>query len=118
MSSIAQILCVFCLSLSAPPYPQLSGEAGGIRYTHQALGRNTHLLRLSIDYFPFHSDRAALQYMHGFASSFAANTCPGDFFFETRRSALPRISPLMAENFVFRCRPILPMRTTSARRDQ
>jgi len=104
MSSIAQILCVFCMSLSGPPYPQMSGEAGGIRYIHQVLGPNTHLLRLSTGYFPFHSDQAALQYMYGFASSFAANTCPRDFFFDSRRSALPPVRPLLAENFVFRCR--------------
>ena len=104
MSPIAQILCIFCISLSGAPYPQLSRDAGGIRYTHEVLGRNTHLLRLSTDYFPFHSDRAVLQYMHAFASSFAASTCPRDFAFQYRRSALPPASPLMAENFVFRCR--------------
>ncbi|MFL4970953.1 MAG: hypothetical protein ACJ8FK_20350 [Xanthobacteraceae bacterium] len=104
MSSIAQILCIFCISLSGAPYPQLSHGAGGIRYTHEVLGRGTHLLRLSTDYFPFHSDRAALQHMHAFAASFAANTCPGRFLVQYRRSALPPASPLMAENFVFRCR--------------
>ena len=58
MSSIAQLLCVFCISLSGPPYPQLSRDAAGLRYTHEVLGRNTHLLRLSLDYFPFHSDHS------------------------------------------------------------
>jgi hypothetical protein len=104
MSSLAQLLCVFCISLSGPPYPQLSRDAAGIRYTHELLGRNTHLLRLSLDYYPFHSDPIAWQSMHAFASRFAANTCPRDFAFYRRPSALPPASPLMAENFVFRCR--------------
>ena len=104
MSSIAQLVCLFAICLSGPPYPQLSRDAAGIRYTHEVLGRNTHLLRLSVDYFPFHSDRIALQSMHAFASRFAASTCPGDFAFNYRRSAFAPASPLMAENFVFRCR--------------
>jgi hypothetical protein len=104
MSSIAQLLCIFCISLSGPPYPQLSREAAGIRYTHEILGRNTHLLRLSLDYHPFHSDRIAWQSIHAFASQFAANTCPRDFAVQYRRSAFAPASPLMAENFVFRCR--------------
>jgi hypothetical protein len=104
MSSIAPIFCVFCISLSGPPHPQLSREAPGIRYTHEMIGRGTHLLRLSTEHFLFDSDRAAQQHMSDFASYFAANTCPGRFSFESRRGALPPVRPILAQNFVFRCR--------------
>src|SRR6266436_4119615 len=104
MSSLAQFLCVFCISLSDPPHPQLSHQWAGIRYTHEILGRNVHLLRLSTEYLPFDSNSSAEQRMSEFASYFASTTCPRRFVFENHRSPLPPVRPTLAKNFVFHCR--------------
>lgn len=104
MSSIAQILCVFCISLTGPPYPQLSREVWDIRYTHEVLSHRTHVLRLSTDYWLFDKERSADKRMSAFATTFASKTCPRRFAFEHRRTALPPARPGLAKTFIFRCR--------------
>ena len=104
MFPIAQVVCLVCISLVGSPYPDLSSKARSVRFTYELLGRNTHLLRLSTEYFFFDTDYSTERRMAAFAADFATRTCPRDFVFEERRSALPPVSPVLAKNFVFHCR--------------
>ena len=65
MSSLAQLVCLFCLSVPSLPYPQVSREAGDVRYTYEVLGRGKYLLRLSTDsafLFPTTTCRSSLRF--------------------------------------------------------
>jgi hypothetical protein len=104
MSPIAQILCM-CLSVAGAPYPQVSNQAGDIRYTHESLSHQRHLLRLSTTDFILDSTQSRMDRLQAFAERFAAQTCPRGF---TRAGgdnpAWPRIHTRYARQFVFRCR--------------
>ena len=104
MSPIAQILCL-CLSVAGAPYPQVSKQVGDIRYTHESLTHQRHLLRLSTTDFILDSTPFRLQRLHAFAESFAAQTCPKGFTLtDGDRPSWPRIHTRYARQFVFRCR--------------
>src|SRR5947208_29523 len=104
MSSLAPWLCLFCLTVPGPPYPQIPTLAGGIRYTHELLNRNTHLLRLSAEYLPFDSEDSGLRRMSAFAQDFASKTCPGRYELDQRRTPPVAVRHPLGQNFVFRCR--------------
>jgi hypothetical protein len=98
MSPIAQLLC-FCTSIAFAPLPQVSQEAWDIRYTHEALGRGRHLLRLSTTDFILDSDPGRRNRLSAFAHDFATRTCPGRFVFLSEDHLTT-----YAGQFVFQCR--------------
>jgi hypothetical protein len=104
MSPIAQILCL-CASVAGGPYPQVSSQAGEIRYTHESLSHQRHLLRLSTTDFILDSTEARMRRLHAFAENFAAQTCPKGFrLADGDRPSWPKIHTRYAQQFVFRCR--------------
>ncbi len=105
MSSLAPLVCLFCLSAPSLPYPQVSREAGGIRYTYEALSHGKYLLRLSTESSFLFPDHDRTNHLYGFADAFARHTCPGDYRFIERPSLMPPIHPVLSRNFVFRCLP-------------
>jgi len=105
MSSLAPLLCLFCLSVPSLPYPQVSREAGDIRYTYEILSHGKYLLRLSTESWFFVPDKDRTHHLYAFADAFARRTCPGDYRFIERPRLLPPIHPVLSHNFVFRCLP-------------
>jgi hypothetical protein len=105
MSSLAQLMCLFCLSVPSLPYPQVSKETGDIRYTYEMLGRDKVLLRLSTESWFFLAERDQTDRLYAFADAFARSTCPADYRFVERRRLMPPIHPVLSQNFVFRCLP-------------
>ena len=104
MSPIAQILCL-CASVAGAPYPQVSNQAGDIRYTHESLSHQRHLLRLSTTDFILDSTQSRMHRLHAFAEDFAARTCPNGFrLADGDRPSWPKIHTRYAQQFVFRCR--------------
>jgi hypothetical protein len=105
MSSLAQLVCLFCLSVPSLPYPQVSREAGDIRYTYEMLGRDKVLLRLSTESSFLFAERDRVDRLYAFADAFARNACPADYRFLEQRRVMPPIHPALSRNFVFRCLP-------------
>jgi hypothetical protein len=105
MSSLAQLVCLFCLSVPSLPYPQVSREAGDVRYTYEVLGRGKYLLRLSTESAFLFPDHDRVDHLSVFADAFARHTCPGDYRFIERPRLMPPIHPVLSRNFVFRCLP-------------
>src|SRR5262245_48034258 len=110
MLSLAQLVCLFCLSVPSLPYPQVSREAGDIRYTYEILSRGKYLLRLSTESSFLFPDRDRINHLYAFADAFARHTCPGDYRFIERPGLMPPIRPMLSHNFVFRCLPPDPRR--------
>ena len=104
MGALAQALC-FCALLVNDPSPQMAQSVGDIWYTHESLGHGRHLLRLSttdliIDWNHFRKNR-----LYAFAEQFADQTCQGRYKLAVaERSSWPKIRPIYARQFVFRCR--------------
>lgn len=99
MSSLANLLCVFCISTSAPPNAPLARKAGDIWYREEMLSGGQHLLRLSTTDLILDSDAWRKQRLESFAESYAANACRGRY---TMLRGL-RITTYAAQA-VFRCR--------------
>jgi hypothetical protein len=89
MSPLAQLLCVFCLSTPAVPYPQVSREAADIRYTHEVLGQGKHLLRLSTNSWFLFANHDRIDHLYAFADALARQVCPGDYRFIERPGLMP-----------------------------
>jgi hypothetical protein len=104
MFPLAQILCL-CLSVAGAPSPQVSRPAGGIWYTHEILNRDDHLLRISTTTSILDSNENRQSRMAAFAEQFARETCANRFrLADSDRPRWPRIRPVYAKQFVFRCR--------------
>jgi hypothetical protein len=105
VETIAQALCLFCTTLGSPPSPELARSAGDIWYTHETLGRSTHLIRLSTTDRILDGDSARDLRLLTFARNFAGQAC-GDRFelSAAERSSWPQAGPVYAKQYVFRCR--------------
>jgi hypothetical protein len=105
MDALLQALC-FCVSVAGAvdPYPQTAGQAGDIWFTHERLGRGKHLLRLSARDLILDSDYHRVGRMEVFAQKFADQTCQGRYkLADAERASSPKIRPIYAKQFVFRC---------------
>jgi len=79
MSSLANLLCLFCISTSAPPNAPLAREAGDIWYREEMLSGGQHLLRLSTSDRILDSDSWRRQRLEAFAENYAASACGGRY---------------------------------------
>lgn|SRR5215813_5205874 len=105
MDALLQALC-FCASVAGAvePYPQVSRQAGDIWFTHERLGHGKHLLRLSARDLILDSDYYRVGRMEAFAQQFAQQTCHGRYkVADAERASWPKIRPIYAKQFVFRC---------------
>jgi hypothetical protein len=104
--TLVQALCFFCVTLSSPPYPQLSQRAeGDIWYTYERPSGGTHLLRLSTTDYLIDSDGPRVERLDAFAYRFADQTCRGRFTLApAMRKSWPVVRPVYARQYVFRCR--------------
>jgi hypothetical protein len=103
VSNLWEVLCVVCISVGSPPYPQMSRSAGDIRYTHERLTDGQHLLRLSTTDLILDSQDWRERRMFSFASDFADRACRGAFTFgEAVRESWP-VRPMYSRQHLFRC---------------
>src|SRR6266700_3454632 len=103
MNALLQALC-FCVTVASEPYPQVAQQAGDIWFTHERLGHGKHLLRLSARDLILDSDHYRVGRMEAFAQQFAGQTCQGRYkLADGERSSSPKIRPIYAKQFVFRC---------------
>jgi hypothetical protein len=103
MNALLQALC-FCVPFAGEPYPQLAQQAGDLWFTHELLGHGRHLLRLSASDRILDSDYARIGRMEAFAQQFADQTCQGRYkLADGERASWPKIRPVYAKQFVFRC---------------
>lgn len=105
--TLMQALCFFCVTLSAPPYPELSQRApGDIWYTYERPGGGgTHLLRVSTTDYLIDNDPHRLERLDTFAFQFADQTCNGRFkMAPAERRSWPTVLPVYARQYVFHCR--------------
>jgi len=103
MNALLQALC-FCAAVAGDPYPQLAQQAGDLWFTHERLGHGKHLLRLSVRDLILDSDHHRKQRLAAFAQQFADQTCQGRYkLADGERASWPKIRPLYAKQFVFRC---------------
>ena len=106
MDGLLEFACVICLSMSAPPHPQMSLAVGDVRYTHERLGQGVHLLRLSTTDLLLDSDDWRARRLLAFASDYAGRACGGPFNLgEATRPSWPKTRPLYAKQYLFRCAP-------------
>lgn len=106
MDGFLELFCVICMSMTSPPYPQMSRAAGDVRYTHERLGGGVHLLRLSTADLLIDSDDWRSQRLFAFASDYAGRACGGPFNLgEATRPSWPKTRPLYAKQYLFRCAP-------------
>jgi hypothetical protein len=111
MSSILPVLCLLCVSASAPPHAPLAAAAGEVSFRHERVG-SQHLLRLSTGGRIVDSDAERLARMVAFAEAFAAQHCQSPFRLrEARRGSWPDVRPIHALTIVFSCRPDWPAPT-------
>jgi hypothetical protein len=104
MPLIEQILC-FCLSAAALPYPQTAIRSGDIWYTHEIVGQQRHLLRLSTTDLIVDWNDLRVHRLHAFAEDFAGRTCPGRYVLkDTERKPWPKIHTQYGMQFMFQCR--------------
>jgi hypothetical protein len=103
MNELMQALC-FCSAIVSHPYPQLAHRSGDIWYTHERVGQGTHLLRLSSAPYIWDTDRFRDERYASFAHQFADQVCHGRYrLTDGERSSWPKIHPVYAKQFVFRC---------------
>lgn len=106
MDGLAQALCFFCAVMGSAPQPLLPQSAGDIWFTHETLGRNTHLLRLSTTDRILDGNSARDRRLTLFARDVAAQTCQGRFDLDVaERASWPQARPLYARQYTFRCQP-------------
>lgn len=104
MDILAQALCFFCTAISSGPQPQLPQISGDIWFTHEALGRRSHLLRLSTTDYILDSNSARDQRLQAFAQRFAGQACHGRFDLTVaERVFWPKTRPLYTKQYIFRC---------------
>lgn len=105
MDGFAQALCFFCAMTTSTPQPQSAQGAGDIWFTHETLGRSTHLLRLSATDLILDTNSARDGRLYAFAHRFADQTCLGRFdLVVAERASWPETRPLYAKQYAFRCR--------------
>lgn len=105
MDGLAQALCFFCAMTASTPQPQSPQGGLDIWFTHETLGRNTHLLRLSTTDRILDGNAARDQRLYAYASNFAGQTCKGRFDLAlAERGSWPEARPLYAKQYAFRCR--------------
>jgi hypothetical protein len=107
MDAFLQSLCFFCAAVTGPQ-PQVSqivGFFGDIRYTHERVGHNLHLLRLSTTDFIIDREQWRQERLAAFAERFANDTCEGRFKLgPADNPSWPRITTTtVGKQFVFRC---------------
>jgi hypothetical protein len=98
-----QALCFYCVTVAAPPAPQVARAYGDIRYTEEPLGRGARLLRLSASDFIIDHDEWRQRRLWAFAESYADQACRGRYRLAASREPIV-IRPNYAKQFVFRCR--------------
>lgn len=106
MDELLHALCFFCSTVVAGPQPQVAhrSHSGDIMYTHERVGQGKHLLRLSTDAFLLYSDHERKVRFSDFAHHFADRICHGRYHLsDGERPSWPRIRPVYAKQFVFRC---------------
>ncbi|MBN8989825.1 MAG: hypothetical protein J0H42_16355 [Rhizobiales bacterium] len=105
MDGFAQALCFFCAMTASAPQPQSPQGTLDIWVTHEMLGRNTHLLRLSTTDRILDGNAARDRRLHAYAGNFASQTCQGGFdLAPAERASWPLAGPLYARQYAFRCR--------------
>jgi hypothetical protein len=103
MEVLLQMFC-FCVAVAGGPYPQVAHQSGDIWYTHELLGRGTHLLRLSTTDLILDSDYDREGRLATFAQQFADQTCRGRYKLNNaERVSWPKIRPVYAKQYVFHC---------------
>lgn len=106
MEAFVHALCLFCATTGgSAPQPQLQQSAGPIWYTHETLGQNAYLLRLSTGDAILDSDAARDGRLDGFARAFAGKACRAPFELSVAENAAwLETRPRYAKQYVFRCR--------------
>lgn len=105
MNGLAQALCFFCSAIGNAPEPHIAQGAGDIWYTHEMLGRDTHLLRLSTTDVVIDTHALRDRRLYAFAYQFAERNCQGRFDLAlAERSSWLDTRPLYARQYAFRCR--------------
>ena len=105
MNAVVQAFCLFCVTLGSAPHPQLPRQAGDIWFTHEQLGRNAHLLRLSTTTLIADTDRDRQDRLMAFAHQYASQVCRGRFVLRpAERASWPDVRPIYSRQFIFRCR--------------
>jgi hypothetical protein len=105
METFVHALCLFCATIGGAPQPQLQQSAGRIWFTHETLGRNAYLLRLSTSDTILDSDAAREGRLDGFARTFARKACRERFALSVAEpSSWPQTSPRYAKQYILHCR--------------
>ena len=106
MSTFLDVLCILCATTSSPPHPEMPRLSGDIRYRHERVGRDSHLLRLSTTDFILDSDEWRERRLLSFAVDFASQACRGPFRLgEATRGYWPNARPVYSKQYLFRCGP-------------
>lgn len=81
------------------------GGTGDIKYSHETLGNNTHLVTVHVAPGMLETESSMSQRMFVFANKFAAQTCPRRFEFIADPNRENRIDELTIRTkpYVFRC---------------
>jgi hypothetical protein len=78
MSSLAAF-CLFCLSMTSPPVPQMPEWGWSVTYRHEMLPSGRHLLRMSTTDLLIDSGKARKERLMAFAKDYAGQFCGGRF---------------------------------------
>ncbi|HEY8065959.1 MAG TPA: hypothetical protein VIF40_14710 [Methylosinus sp.] len=105
MDAVLRGLCFFCTVVTGAPEPAIPRGDGDIWFSHETIGADTHVLRLSASDLLLDVASARRERLDAFARRLAAEICSDRFeLFDAQRASWPEAPPTYARQYVVRCR--------------
>jgi hypothetical protein len=105
MDAVLRGLCFFCTVVTSAPEPAIPRGDGDFWFSHETIGADTHVLRLSASDLLLDVASPRRERLDAFARRLAAEFCSDRFeLAEARRASWPETPPSYAKQYVVRCR--------------